>query len=69
MLASLDTSQTHHRSWAPVFPLLSLSSLVIIKRLIEVSHDVGLTPMIAHVVSITSCKCEGKKYQLLKKEL
>jgi hypothetical protein len=52
-----------------MFPLLSLSSLVIIKRLIEVSHDVGLTPMNAHVVSITSCECEGKEYQLLKKEL
>jgi hypothetical protein len=52
-----------------MFPLLSLSSLVIIKRLVEVSHDVGLTPMNAYMVSITSCKFGGKKYQLLKKEL
>jgi hypothetical protein len=52
-----------------MFPLLNLSSLEIIKRLIEVSHDVGLTPMNAYVFSITSSKCEGKKYQLLKKEL
>jgi hypothetical protein len=49
--------------------MLSLSSLVIIKRLIEFHPDVGLTPVIAYMVSITSCKCEGKKYQLLKKEL
>jgi len=49
--------------------LLSLSSLVIIKGVIEVSHDVGLKPMNAYMVSITSCKFGSKKYQPLKKEL
>jgi hypothetical protein len=56
-------------SWAPMFPLLSLSSLVIIKRLIEASHEVVLTPAIADMVSITSGKLGGKEYQLLKKVL
>jgi hypothetical protein len=39
---------------------------VIIKRLLEVSHDVGLTPMNAYLVSITCCRFGGKKYQRFK---
>jgi hypothetical protein len=36
---------------------------------LRASHEVGLTPAIAYMVSITYCKFGGKKYQLLKKVL